>query len=315
MFDLGKIDYRRLRETERRLEQASRAPKTMSTYESGWRSFQEWCSADRRATLPADESTVSDFTLWCLNEDSRLNTVSVRLSAIAYQHRQAGFEAPVNPARRLLRLAKRDRKEKPQGRAALTPEQLRSMLSRYSRTDPLDLRNKTILLLHFACGWRGSEVLHLDLEDIRFVAAGMTLWQGFSKTDQSAEGRLVAINAGKGTLTNPVRALQDWIDMRGSWPGPLFVRMGPNGEWTRKRLVSGSAIVNRIVKDGLRRIQVDPANYGSHSNRAGMITASAENGADLPSIMHRTGHKSVKMVMHYVRPAQAFRRDPLAGVL
>jgi Phage integrase family. len=46
-----------------------------------------------------------------------------------------------------------------------------------------------------------------------------------------------------------------------------------------------------------------------------MVTAAAENGASLAAIMQRTGHRSVEMVMRYVRPAQAFKADPLKGVL
>ena len=46
-----------------------------------------------------------------------------------------------------------------------------------------------------------------------------------------------------------------------------------------------------------------------------MVTAAAENGADVISIQERTGHKRLETLANYVRSAGGFRRDPLAGVL
>ena len=46
-----------------------------------------------------------------------------------------------------------------------------------------------------------------------------------------------------------------------------------------------------------------------------MITAAVHNGADLASIMERSGHSSISSLMGYVRRGKLFASDPLKGVL
>ena len=290
---------------------------SVRAYESGWRAFQKFCADANRESLPAATRTLTDYVLWNIEEGRRLQTISVRLSAINYHHRLAGLPSPIDGSvTTLLSCARRDLKERPAGRHPLTLIQLQSILSKYSDADTIDVRNRAILLLLYAAGWRRSELAPLDLEDVRFHKKGLTLFQAFSKTDQQAKGRFVAINHGEHHLTCPVRALKAWLVIRGDWPGPLFVRFAPGRTTiTHERLNAGGDVVYRLVKAALERIGTDASNYGAHSLRAGMITTSAENGADPIAIMQRTGHKDFKTVMDYIRPIQAFQRDPLAGVL
>lgn len=73
--------------------------------------------------------------------------------------------------------------------------------------------------------------------------------------------------------------------------------------------------MNQVLKRALRLIGEDPDSFGAHSLRAGFVTAAAEAGASEISIIQRTGHRSVATVLGYVRPAQVFRSNPIAGVL
>ena len=74
-------------------------------------------------------------------------------------------------------------------------------------------------------------------------------------------------------------------------------------------------VVRRRLHLALERIG-EPANaYGSHSLRSGMVTTCIERGESELAIIQRTGHKNLETLKKYVRPAQAFRRDLLAGVL
>ena len=110
-----------------------------------------------------------------------------------------------------------------------------------------------------------------------------------------------------------MQSLKAWLKVRGSWPGPLFCPVDRYGNM-RERGLKGDTICERLHM-ALERIGEDPAKYGAHSLRVGMVTAGTENGANLAAIMQRTGHKSVTTVLRYVRPAQAFQGDPLAGLL
>lgn len=316
LFDLGAIDFRRVRETKERILQATKAVNTLSAYASSWKAFCRWCREAGREALPATPETVEDFASWAINEKFRLNTVFTHTSAIAHYHAEAGLPSPVDQSvRKFLSNAKRDLKEAPGGKAAVTPAQLRKLAKRLASDDPIDIRDRAMILVCFAAGWRRSELIGLDRSDVKFVRAGMTLWLRASKTDQTGEGRLVAIQRGKRPLTCPVLALRKWLKIRGDWEGPLFVRFTPDRRLTHRGLRSRGEALHQAVKQGLAQIGEDPRKFGAHSLRAGMITAAAQNGATETSIMMRTGHKSSQTLRRYIRPAQAFHANPLKGVL
>jgi integrase len=74
--------------------------------------------------------------------------------------------------------------------------------------------------------------------------------------------------------------------------------------------------VSEAVKRAVERVGLDSANYGSHSLRAGAVTAAAELGRSDQEIMALSGHRSAAVMQAYVRSARVFAgRNPLAGVL
>lgn len=293
-----------------RVLNATYSANTLRNYRSSWKGFQSWCRESGRDSIPATANDCIDHICWCLASGLRLETVDHRLKAVNHFHRQSGAPEPVNrEVRAFLRKARRTVIEKPQGMHALTPEQLRRISRKLkNRGRYTDVRDRALLLLCFACGWRRSEIVSLDLEDIRWVEEGIVLWLGRSKTDQEARGRTVGIHFGQRALTCPIRALLEWLEIRGNDPGPLFLN-----SIEKRRLHPGA--VYRAVKKGLSLIGETSTRFGAHSLRAGMVTAAVENGADLPAIMQRTGQRKLETVMRYVRPARAFRTDPLKGVL
>ena len=295
--------------------QARKALNTRRAYAYGWNSFLAWCAAAERPWLPAEPHTVQDFATWSITQGYRLGTIAIRLSAIAHYHRESGFETPIDAAvRRYLANAKRDLKEEPAGKAALTYELLKQSAVRFPGT-AAGIRNRAMILLTFASGWRRSEIVALRYSDVSFVREGLALWQRSSKTDQTGEGRLVGIERGRRALTCPVRALEAWLETRGRWEGPLFVRMSSNGSVTRTGLEPRGERLHQALKRMLAEIGEDPARFGAHSLRAGMITEAAKHGASESSIMQRTGHHSSAMVRRYIRPANIFEFNPLKAVL
>lgn len=298
-----------------RIMSATLAHNTITNYRSAWKSFERWCREAARESLPASPATCIDHAAWCIAKGLRLETAHYRLKAINHYHRENGLALPCDAqVSQFMRNARREIRERPQGKLALTPPHLRQICGRlYRRASVLDIRDRALILVCFACGWRRSEIVSLDLADVRFVPNGMVLWLAKSKTDQEGRGRAVGVDCGRRIVTCPVQALQQWLEVRGGWPGPLFTGFDGRRQVTRRRL--GSAAVWRAVKAGLELIGEDPQPFGAHSLRAGMITAAAENGASETAIMQRTGHHCYEMIRRYVRPVQAFRLNPLKGVL
>ena len=313
LFDPG-INVAHLKNVQGRLMQAQKAPNTERAYSHSWSQFERWCSEAGRRALPALPETVSLFVAWCLEQSYRLHTIRLRLTSIAVIHTQAGHESPVTTeVRKLLQAAARQKNEEPGGKAALTPQQLRRICDRLDPSVPRDVRDRAMLLLGFHSGWRRSELASLRIADIKLEdGKGLILRLRRSKTDQMGRGRTVGIHYGKRKETCPVRAYEAWLQVRGEWKGSVFTRLTKSGGVLQAGL-SGEAILD-VVKRCLSLIGVDPADYGAHSLRAGMMTASAESGADALSIMQRTGHRSLQTVIGYIRPAQAFHHNPLENV-
>ncbi len=217
---------------------ATFAANTMKSYRSAWRCFERWCQETGSPCLPTDAQTCVDYAAWNIAEGFRLLTVENRLKAINFHHRQGKFAVPCDATvAAFMRNARRDLCERSQGKLALSPAHLRKVSQLLqSRQRLTDIRNRALITLCFACGWRRSEIVSLDLRDLDWVPEGVILWLGKSKTDQEGEGRYVGVHYGQRLLTCPIAALKAWLDLRGSWAGPLFTALDSRKQLSEKRL-------------------------------------------------------------------------------
>jgi hypothetical protein len=99
-----------------------------------------------------------------------------------------------------------------------------------------------------------------------------------------------------------------------SWPfppasrpfteGAVFRRVRGNrglGDRLSPRVVAG------VVKAGAARLGLDPATFGAHSTRSGLVTSAVKRGVNLLKICDQTRHKSVEMLRVYCRDAELFQ--------
>lgn len=313
LWEMGGPDMGKLRLTAARLLASTRAPATREAYGRDWRAFGEFCQSVGRRELPADQETVQLFLVDGFEGGFSVSLAERRVAAIVAAHRAANLEPLIGyGVRDLLRAARREPGRVEHRKAALAVGELRQVLRALPRS-PMGARDRALLLVGFASALRRSELLGLDLADVRFERRGVVLHVARSKVDQNGDGREVAIFRGARVRTCPVRALRAWLDVRGREPGPLFVGFTLAGELGGWRL-SGRQVA-RIVQRSAAAVGLDPCKYGGHSLRAGCATAAAEAGASEVSIMQRTGHKSVGMLGRYVRHGRLFAVDPLARVL
>jgi len=173
------------------------------------------------------------------------------------------------------------------------------------------IRDRALLLIGFAGGFRGSELVGLDVEDVEWSDEGVRLLIRRSKTDQESAGQFVAIARGT-TLFCPVAALAEWLRASGITSGPLFRPVNCYGHLGPGRL--GDRNVALIVKRYANAAGLDPAQYAGHSLRAGLVTQAAINGVPERAIMRQTRHQSSAMLGRYIRDANLFR-DNASGRL
>src|SRR2546428_4417356 len=172
------------------------------------------------------------------------------------------------------------------GKAPVVVDELRRMVDALPGST-LGVRDRALLLLGFAGAFRRSELVGLDVDDLRVTAAGLVATIRRSRTDQEGAGRDVGIPRGANAETCPVRAAQRWLEAR-TIDGPaLFCRIDRHGRQHAGRL--GDRAVARIVQRTARAAGLDPGSYAGHSLRSGLATSAA--AADVPErgVAQQTG--------------------------
>jgi site-specific recombinase XerD len=300
---------------------------TRRAYRSAWRGYEAFCRAHGRAPLAGDVETVAMYAVARADAGLSVASLRVHLAAIRAAHRLAGV--PLDLAHPLLApvLAgiARSQGVRPRRQAApALPAVLRAMLAARPAAGALGARDRAMLLLGFAAALRRSELVALRLGDVTEVAGrGLLVLVRRSKTDALGAGEQVAVCANPADPGFcPAAALRTWLvhrlaarDLAGAALDtelPLFCAITKSGRPTGAAL-SDKAVV-RLVKQAAAAAGFDAAQYSGHSLRAGLATAAAEAGADLPALMRQTRHRSVGVALRYVRPAELWRGNVTQGL-
>ena len=149
----------------------------------------------------------------------------------------------------------------------------------------------------FSGGFRRSELVDIDYDDVEFVNEGVKIFVKRSKTDQSGEGMTKAIPYFENKLFWPVTNLKNWIDYSKVKSGKIFD-------------ISDKSVA-LIIKKYVSLSGLDQSRYGGHSLRSGFATSTAESGAEERNIMAMTGHKTTQMVRRYIQEANLFKNNAL----
>jgi integrase len=218
--DLGGVtppsNLEALRERGADLEAKRRSSATRKVYAREIAAFDAWTAAAGFPSDPGNPVAVYGYLAHLADRKAlaTIRKVAACLSSIA---KERGHVSPLKNDRiaGLLSGLRRETAEKgirQAERAALPLDDLRTMLATLDLTTLTGQRDAAILLLGFTGAMRRSEIVALDLEDLRFVPEGATIEIRLSKSDQTGEGATVAIPFGSTLATCPVRNLKAWID-------------------------------------------------------------------------------------------------------
>jgi integrase len=243
----------------------------------------------------------------------KASTITRRVSAISQAHQAAGHESPTKtaPVRAVLRGIRRTLGVAPQAKTPVLIEDLRLMVGALPE-GLLGIRDRALLLIGFAGGFRRSELVSLNVGHVEFSKDGLRVTVAKSKTDQEGSGRKVGIPYGSHPETCPVRALRAWLEAARIERGALFRPINRHGQIQNTRL--SDKAVALIVKRYADAIGKDASDFAGHSLRAGLATAAAIGGATERAIMAQTGHRSSAMVRRYIREGSLFRENAAAKV-
>lgn len=170
----------------------------------------------------------------------------------------------------------------------LSPEEARGLVSFEFKDDFSGARDRAMLELFYGCGIRLSELVGIDLKDIRFDERIIRI---FGKG-----GKYRIVPLGKKTA----EILRDYLDLRKNRivTENLSIRAGAAVflNIRGKRITPRS--VARIVKSYLLRSS-EQQGLSTHSLRHSFATHLLEAGANLRAVQQMLGHSSLKTTQKY----------------
>ncbi len=290
----------------------SHAESTLEIYGYDWREFLAFCSKSDPpvASLPAEPETILSFLRCQAEQNHKPSTITRKLSAIRCYHLEAEVETiPTdNPkVKRMMAAIRRLKGVMPEQKKPLTIQRLNAIIEKCPPT-LCGCRDKAMLRLGFAGGFRRSELLALRMEDIDLSEVGVEILIRRSKTDQEGYGRLLSIPRKDVPLTCPVAALEEWIERGMIREGPIFRRLY-KGDKVGETAITGRSFA-KIIDKYVEQVGLDQEDFSPHALRAGFVTSAYRSGASIAQIQGVTGHRSAQSVHRYVRGIDGFREYP-----
>jgi site-specific recombinase XerD len=294
----------------------SKANNTLRAYKSDFRDFGAFCAKNGLDSLPTEPKIVSLY-LTNLSKNSKMSTLKRRLVSISMVHRLKGHYLDTKHPIIIENLMgiKRVKGSIQKGKKPILINHLKSIINVMDQQEINEIkksRDKTIVLVGFGGGFRRTELISINHEDLEFVPEGVKITLKRSKTDQFGEGMVKGLPYFSNELYCPVINLKKWLELSNIKSGPIFRRFVKGSVLTNNRLTDQSVVL--IIKNYLNLAGIENKNYSGHSLRSGFATVAAESGADERSIMAMTGHKTTQMVRRYIREANIFKNNALSKI-
>ena len=295
---------------------SSRANNTLRAYKSDFKDFEAFCYKHSLNSLPSEPKIISLY-LTHLSKNSKISTLRRRLVSISMFHKLKGYYLDTKHPIIVENLMgiKRVMGSIQKSKKPILINHLKSIINVINNKNIDELkkfRDKSIILIGFGGGFRRSELISIDHEDLEFVTEGLKITIRRSKTDQFGEGMIKGLPYFSNKIYCPVNNLKKWLEISKIKSGPIFRRFSRGISLTDKRLTDQSVVL--LIKEYLNLAGIENKNFAGHSLRSGFATVAAESGADERSIMTMTGHKTTQMVRRYIKEANIFKNNALNKV-
>lgn len=285
---------------------AAHADSTRAVYAWAWSQWERWCAGRGATAMPAEPAMICAYLTERAAAGLSVGTIDLACGAISYHHRIHGLPDPIltEGVRQVRRGLRRIIGAAPRRQARpLRTDDIRTIVESIDRSTALGARDAALILLGFASALRRSELAALTLVDVEFQPGRVLLTIRRSKTDQDADGQVVAVVHGQHASTDPIAALDAWLGFRGTQAGPLFT--SPRNKTVTHASISGEA-VSIVLRKRARAAGLAAERITAHSLRAGHATSAAVAGVALDRIAAQTRHKRLStLIERYIRPAQA----------
>ena len=279
----------------------SKSANTLRAYSSDYKDFSMFCAKNNFTALPTDPKILTLY-LTHLSQTSKFSTLKRRIASISVVHKLKGHYIDTKHPLIIENLLgiKRKNGSNQKSKKPILINDLKEIINAINQLkieNIKKLRDKALILVGFAGGFRRSELVDIDYNDVEFVREGVKIFVKRSKTDQSGEGMTKAIPSFNTTLYCPVLHLEEWMSNKEKKKGKVFP-------------ISDKSVA-LIIKKYANMAGLDEKKYAGHSLRSGFATSTAESGAEERNIMAMTGHKTTQMVRRYIKEGNLFKHNAL----
>ena len=278
----------------------SKALNTLRAYKSDYKDFASFCLRNGFKSMPSEPKIISLYLTY-LSKSCKFSTLKRRLASISVIHKLSGryIDTKHPMITENLMGIKRIKGSYQKAKKPIFINELKLIVNVIDKdkNEENRFKNKALILIGFAGGFRRSELVAIVYEDVEFVSEGVKIFVKRSKTDQSGEGMTKGIPYFSNPDYCPVISLKNWIEKSEIKSGKIFDMSDKSVALTVKKYTGIAGL--------------DSNKYSGHSLRSGFATSTAELGAEERSIMAMTGHKTTQMVRRYIQEANLFKNNAL----
>jgi len=278
----------------------SKSLNTLRAYKADYKDFARFCIKHGFKSMPTDPKIITLY-LTHLSQTSKFSTLKRRLASISVIHKISGHYIDTKHPMITENLMgiKRIKGSYQKAKKPILINDLKSIINVIDKdkNEKIKAKNRALILVGFAGGFRRSELVAIQFEDIDFVPEGVKIFIKRSKTDQSGEGMTKGIPYFSNSDYCPVISLKNWLEKSEIKSGKIFDMSDKSVALTIKKYTAIAGL--------------DSNKYSGHSLRSGFATSAAELGAEERSIMAMTGHKTSQMVRRYIQEANLFKNNAL----
>jgi len=193
---------------------SSKASNTLRAYKADYKDFARFCIKHSFKSMPTDPKVVSLY-LTHLSQTSKFSTLKRRLASISVVHRLSGHYIDTKHPKITENLMgiKRVKGSYQKAKKPILINDLKLIVNVIDedKNEKRRSKNRALILIGFAGGFRRSELVAILYEDVDFVSEGVKIFVKRSKTDQSGEGMTKGIPYFSNPDYCPVISLKNWI--------------------------------------------------------------------------------------------------------
>ena len=279
---------------------SSKSTNTLRAYKADFKDFASFCIKNGFKKMPTEPKILSLYLTY-LSKSSKFSTLKRRIASISVIHKLSGHYLDTKHpliTENLMGI-KRIIGSYQKAKKPILINDLKLIINAIDKdkNERNRFKNRALILVGFAGGFRRSELVAIHYEDVDFVPEGVKIFVKRSKTDQSGEGMTKGIPYFSNPNYCPVISLKNWLEKSEIKSGKIFDMSDKNVALTIKKYTD--------------IVGLDSNKYSGHSLRSGFATSAAELGAEERSIMAMTGHKTSQMVRRYIQEANLFKNNAL----